>query len=346
MSKSMNPQNHVSRRLFLAILGSASVAAGCSREESDAPRASQKPASDADAAGRKPKKLSEIVVGFSQTGAESSWRIAHSKSIQEEAEKRHVQLLFADGQNVHNNQVNAVNGFITKGVDVIVIAPQESVGWKPTLKEAKRAGIPVVLTSRGVDAEEDLYETVMVADFVWEGRRAGEWLAKQTNGNARIIELVGTPAADVAVMRKTGFAEAIAKHPDMKIIASQSGDFTRTKGKAVMETLLSAHKGEINAVYAHNDDMALGAIQAIQAAGLKPGQDILVISIDAVKPAFEAMMEGKLNATVECNPLHGPLLFDTIDKIVRGEKVPKRTIVPGQIFEREQAAAAIASRPY
>ncbi|WP_437651101.1 ABC transporter substrate-binding protein [Sorangium sp. So ce362] len=342
----MDLQNSVSRRMFLAILGSASIGAGCSRGESDAERAAPKPASGTDPVGRKPKKLSEIVVGFSQTGAESSWRIAHSKSIQEEAAKRNVQLLFADGQNVHNNQVNAVNGFITKGVDVIVIAPQESVGWKPTLKEAKRAGIPVVLTSRGADADEDLYETVMVADFVGEGRRAAEWLAKQTNGSARIIELVGTPAADVAVMRKAGFAEAIAKSPDMKIIASQSGDFTRTKGKTVMETLLSAHKGEINAVYAHNDDMALGAIQAIQAAGLKPGQDILVVSIDAVKPAFEAMIEGKLNATVECNPMHGPLLFDTIEKIVRGETVPKRTIVPGQIFEREQAAALISSRPY
>ncbi|WP_438029565.1 ABC transporter substrate-binding protein [Sorangium sp. So ce233] len=332
--------------MFLSILGSASIAVGCGRSESEAERATSKPGSATDTARRGPKKPSEIVVGFSQTGAESSWRVAHSKSIQEEAEKRHIQLLFADGQNVHNNQVNAVNGFITKGVDIIVIAPQESLGWKPTLKEAKRAGIPVVLTSRGVDADEDLYETVLVADFVWEGRQAGDWLAKQTNGSARIIELVGTPAADVATMRKAGFAEAIAKHPDMKIIASQSGDFTRTKGKAVMETLLSAHKGEINAVYAHNDDMALGAIQAIEAAGLKPGKDILVVSIDAVKPAFEAMIEGKLNATVECSAVHGPLLLDTIEKIARGEKVPKRTIVPGKVFERDQAAALISSRPY
>ncbi|WP_433936195.1 ABC transporter substrate-binding protein [Sorangium cellulosum] len=332
--------------MFLSIVGSASIAVGCGRSESETERATSKPGSATDTARRAPKKPSEIVVGFSQTGAESSWRVAHSKSIQEEAEKRRIQLLFADGQNVHNNQVNAVNGFITKGVDIIVIAPQESLGWKPTLKEAKRAGIPVVLTSRGVDADEDLYETVLVADFVWEGRQAGEWLAKQTNGTARIIELVGTPAADVATMRKAGFAEAIAKHPDMKIIASQSGDFTRTKGKAVMETLLSAHKGEINAVYAHNDDMALGAIQAIEAAGLKPGKDILVVSIDAVKPAFEAMIEGKLNATIECSAVHGPLLLDTIEKIARGEKVPKRTIVPGKVFERDQAAALISSRPY
>ena len=129
-----------------------------------------------------PKEKKALVVGFSQTGAESSWRIAHTKSVKEEAAKRNIELLFADGQNVHNNQVNAVNGFITKGVDVIVIAPQESIGWKPTLKEAKRAGIPVVLTSRGVDADEDLYETVLVADFVWEGKQAGEWLATERCG--------------------------------------------------------------------------------------------------------------------------------------------------------------------
>lgn len=294
----------------------------------------------------KPKALSEIVVGFSQTGAESSWRIAHSKSIKEEAEKRNIKLLFADGQNVHNNQVNAVNGFITKGVDVIVIAPQESIGWKPTLKEAKRAGIPVILTSRGVDAEEDLYETVLVADFVWEGQQAAEWLVKKTGGKANIIELVGTPAADVAQMRKKGFAEVIAKHPDMKIIASQSGDFTRTKGKQVMETLLEAHKGEITAVYAHNDDMALGAIQAIEAAGLKPGEDIVIVSVDAVKPAFEAMKDGKLNATVECTAIHGPQLFDVIEKVVKGEKLPKKTIVPGQVFTQDQAAKLIDQRPY
>jgi simple sugar transport system substrate-binding protein len=315
------------------------LALGCGKKPADAE-------GGAASAEAKPKELSEIVVGFSQTGAESSWRIAHSKSIKEEAKRLNIKLLFADGQNVHNNQVNAVNGFITKGVDLIVIAPQESIGWKPTLKEAKRAGIPVVLTSRGVDAEEDLYETVLVADFVWEGQQAAEWLAKKTEGKAKIIELVGTPAADVAQMRKKGFAEVIAKHPGMTIIASQSGDFTRTKGKQVMETLLEAHKGEISAVYAHNDDMALGAIQAIEAAGLKPGEDIVIVSVDAVKPAFEAMKAGTLNATVECSAIHGPQLFDVIEKVVKKEKLPKKTVVPGKLFTQDQAAELIASRPY
>ncbi|MEN9581992.1 MAG: hypothetical protein RJA70_5001 [Pseudomonadota bacterium] len=296
--------------------------------------------------GTTPTPTPQIVVGFSQTGAESSWRVAHTKSVKDEADKRGIKLLFADGQNVHNNQVNAVNGFITKGVDIIVIAPQESIGWKPTLKEAKAAGIPVILTSRGVEAPEDLYETVLVADFVWEGGQAADWLAKKTNGKARIVELVGTPAADAARLRKQGFADALKKYPEMKIIASQSGDFTRTKGKTVMETLLEAHKGEIDAVYAHNDDMALGAIQAIEAAGLKPGVDIVIISIDAVKPAFEAMKLGTLNATVECTAVHGPLLFDVIQKVINKEKVEKVTAVPGQIFEAAQAAALIDTRPY
>jgi simple sugar transport system substrate-binding protein len=293
-----------------------------------------------------PEEDRALVVGFSQTGAESSWRIAHSQSIKEEAERRNIELLFADGQNVHNNQVNAVNGFITKGVDVIVIGPQESIGWKATLKEAKRAGIPVVLTSRGVDAEEDLYTTVLVADFVWEGRQAGEWLAKKANAEARIIELSGTPAADVTHLRQKGFMEVVRRNPTMNIIASQSGDFTRSKGKIVMETLLEAHKGEIDAVFAHNDDMALGAIQAIEAAGLRAGEDILVVSVDAVRGAFESMAEGKLNATVECSPLHGPQLFDIIQKVHKGEEVPKRVIVPGAVYEQSQAQGLLAQRKY
>lgn len=326
----------VAKALWLLATLCLGLALACSRQEQAGAKVDNEPgASDG-----------KIVVGFSQTGAESSWRIAHTESIKKEAAKRNVELVFADGQNVHNNQINAVNGFITRGVDVIVIAPQESIGWKPTLKEAKRAGIPVVLTSRGVDAEPDLYETVLVADFVWEGREAGKWLAAKTDGKARIVELVGTPAADVARLRKEGFQEAIAKQPEMKIIASQSGDFTRSKGKSVMEALLEAHKGEIDAVYAHNDDMALGAIQAIEAAGLQAGKDVVVISVDAVRAAFEAMKDGKLNATVECSPLHGPLLFDTIEKVVKGAKVSKQTIVPGQLFEQAQASELLASRPY
>lgn len=351
MSRRNTPQSVVGRSisgegrrlLMVAVVAVlTTLCFGCSRSQD--PQASD--GEDSLTNRSNPKQLSEIVVGFAQTGAESPWRIAHGESIEREAKKRNIKLLFADGQNVHNNQINAVNGFITKGVDLIVIAPQESIGWKPTLKEAKRAGIPVVLTSRGVDAPEDLYHTVLVADFVWEGEQAANWLVEKTGGKARIIELVGTPAADVARMRKEGFQKGIAGKPDMKIIASQSGDFNRTKGKSVMEALLEAHKGDIDAVYAHNDDMALGAIGAIEASGLKPGEDIVIVSVDAVKPAFEAMKEGKLNSTVECSPLHGPQLFDTIEKIIKGQPIDKKTIVPGRLFTANQAAALLDKRPY
>jgi simple sugar transport system substrate-binding protein len=337
---------HATPRL-LHLLALVFLLLGCGRKETPSDTGSAAAGGKEQAAAPKKKKeLKDIVVGFSQTGAESSWRVAHTKSMEAEAAKRGIKLKFADGQNKHTNQVNAVNGFITEGVDVLVIAPQESLGWKQTLKEAKAAGIPVILTSRGADGTEDTYETVVAADFVWEGAQAAEWLAKKTNEKANIVELVGTPGADVATLRKQGFADTLKKYPNMKVIASQSGDFTRTKGKAVMETLLEAHKGEINAVYAHNDDMALGAIQAIEAAGLKPGTDILIISIDAVKDAFAAMKEGKLNATVECSAIHGPLVFDAIEKVIKGEKLPKKTTVPGQVFEPQQAAALIDSRPY
>lgn len=344
---SSSSSSRISRRSWLLV--SACIAVGCGRDKSSEASSSGAARAAGETSARAPnlrKPLKELVIGFAQTGAEGDWRIAHSESIKAEAQQRGIELLFADAQNVHNNQVNAVNGFITRGVDLIVIAPQESLGWRPTLKEAKRAGIPVVLTSRGVDAPEEYYETVIVADFVWEGRQAAEWLVRQTGGRAKVVEIVGTPAADVAVLRKKGFAEVLAKHPGMKLVGQQSGDFSRNKARSVMQALLEAHKGGIDAVFAHDDPMALGAIAAIEGAGLEPGRDIKVIGVGAVKAGFEAMLAGTLNATVECTPLHGPLVFDVIEKLARGERVPKRVDVPGQVFEMAQASAMIASRKY
>jgi simple sugar transport system substrate-binding protein len=159
--------------------------------------------------------------------------------------------------------------------------------------------------------------------------------------------LVGTPGSAPAIDRKKGFEEVISKHPDMKIVKSQSGDFTRAKGKEVMESFLkSPDAKQINALYAHNDDMALGAIQAMEEAGVKPGKDILIVSIDGVRGAFEAMAAGKLNCTVECNPLIGPQLFDAVDAILAKKKLPKRTVVQEGVFEQAQAAAELPKRKY
>jgi simple sugar transport system substrate-binding protein len=287
------------------------------------------------------------VVGFSQIGAESAWRTAETESIRSEAGKRGVKLQFSDAQQKQENQLKALRAFLVQGVDAIILAPVVETGWEPVLKEIKQAKIPVILVDRGIKvSDESLYTTLIASDFVAEGRLAAEWLAKELQGKGNIVELQGTPGAAPAIDRKKGFEEGIAKHPALKIIKSQSGDFTRSKGKEVMEAFLKAEAKNIQAVYAHNDDMALGAIQAIEEAGSKPGVDILVVSIDGVKGAFEAMVAGKLNCTVECNPLLGPAALDAIDAFRAGQILPKKTVVQDQVFDRAVAKDLIASRKY
>jgi len=289
----------------------------------------------------------KLVVGFSQIGAESSWRTAETNSIQSEAEKRGVELKFSDAQQKQENQVKALNAFIAQGVDAIILAPVVETGWEPVLKKAKDRKIPVILVDRGVKVSDDsLYATLIASDFVAEGRMAGEWLAKKMDGKGNVVELQGTPGAAPAIDRKKGFEEALAKHPDMKIIQTQTGEFTRAKGKEVMEAFLKAQGDKIQAVYAHNDDMALGAIQAIEEAGKKPGEDIIIVSIDGVKGAFEAMVAGKLNCTVECNPLLGPAAFDAVEKAVAGEELPKNTVVEDQVYDQSVAKDVIGERKY
>jgi galactofuranose transport system substrate-binding protein len=293
------------------------------------------------AAGKK------LVVGFSQIGAESAWRSAETESIRSEATKRGVQLQFSDAQQKQENQIKALRTFLAQGVDAIILAPVVETGWEPVLREIKQANIPVILVDRGIKvADQSLYTTLIASDFVAEGRMAAEWLAKKLNGKGNVVELQGTPGAAPAIDRKKGFEEGLAKTPDLKITKSQSGDFTRSKGKEVMEAFLKSDAKNIQAVYAHNDDMALGAIQAIEEAGLKPGADIIVVSIDGVKSAFEAMVAGKLNCTVECNPLLGPAAFDAINAFRAGKAVPKKTIVQDQVFDQSAAKDVIASRKY
>jgi ABC-type sugar transport system substrate-binding protein len=295
----------------------------------------------AQAAGKK------LTVGFSQIGAESGWRTAETESIQAEAKKRGVDLKYSDAQQKQENQIKALRAFVAQHVDAIILAPVVETGWEPVLREVKRAKIPVVLVDRGIKVgDQSLYTTLIASDFVAEGRMAGEWLAKKLGGKGNIVELQGTAGAAPANDRKKGFAEVIAKHPEMKIIKSQSGDFTRAKGKEVMEAFLKAEGKNINAVYAHNDDMALGALQAIEEAGLQAGKDIIVVSIDGVKSAFEAMVAGKLNCTVECNPLLGPAAFDAVEAAVAGKPVEKKIIVKDQVYEQSVAKDVISQRKY
>lgn len=294
-----------------------------------------------------PAQKEKPTVGFSQIGAESAWRTAETESIKSEAAKRGVNLKFSDAQQKQENQIKALRSFIAQKVDAIILAPVVETGWEPVLREAKAAKIPVILVDRGVKvSDESLYTTLIASDFVEEGRMAGEWLAKKMNGKANIAELQGTPGAAPAIDRKKGFEQAIAKYPDMKIIKTQTGDFTRSKGKEVMEAFLKAEGKNINALYAHNDDMALGAIQAIEAAGIKTGTDIIIVSIDGVKGAFEAMIEGKLNCSVECNPLLGPMAFDAVEATLAGKELPKKSIVKDELFDQSVAKEKISERKY
>lgn len=288
----------------------------------------------------------QLSVGFSQIGAENPWRVAETSSIQDEAKNRNVDLTFSDAQGKQEGQVRALKSFVAKKVDAIILAPVIETGWDQVLQSVKQAKIPVVLVDRGVNVkDESLYTTLIASDFVAEGRRAGEWLAEKTSGTAKIAELMGTPGAAPANDRHKGFAEAISKHPGMQVVRSQTGDFNRAKGKEVMEAFLKADP-TITAVYAHNDDMALGAIQAIEEAGKKPGTDILVVSIDGMKEMVQAIADGKANCTVECNPLLGPAAFDAVEKAVKGEKLEKKIIVEDQLIDQSNAKQLLPERKY
>ena len=308
--------------------------------------------SDQPAAGGNGKA---IVLGFSQIGAESEWRTANTRSIQEAAPAAGITLRFSDAQQKQENQIKALRSFIAQRVDVIAFSPVVETGWETVLREAKAARIPVILTDRAVEVSDDsLYLSLMGSDFVEEGRKAGRWLVdyygngagKDTKGDINIVELQGTVGSAPANDRKKGFAEIIAADPRYKIIRSQTGDFTRAKGKEVMEAFLKAETRKIHVLYSHNDDMAIGAIQAIEEAGIKPGRELLVVSIDAVKGAFEAMIAGKLNATIECNPLLGPQLMTSATEVVAGRTIPKRIVVDEQVFTMETAKQNIQQRKY
>jgi ABC-type sugar transport system substrate-binding protein len=273
-------------------------------------------------------EAAELPIGFSQIGSESGWRAAETTVSKAEAEKRDITLKIADAQQKQENQIKAIRSFIAQGVDAIFLAPVVATGWDTVLEEAKEAEIPVVLLDRDVDASaKDLYLTAVTSDSVHEGRVAGDWLVKTVGSKTcNVVELQGTVGASVATNRKKGFEEAIAGHSNMKIVRSQTGDFTRAKGKEVMESFIKAEGGgkDICAVYAHNDDMMVGAIQAMKEAGLKPGSDILTVSIDAVPDIFKAMTAGEANATVELTPnMAGPAFDAIIEYKAKGTVPPK-----------------------
>lgn len=296
--------------------------------------------------GDRDKTYEELVVGYSQIGAESEWRTGNTASIKEEAERLGVELIFSDGQQKQENQIKAIRTFIAQQVDVIGVSPVVETGWESVFQEAKDAGIPVILVDRRADVGEDLYTTYLGSDFLEEGQNAAKVMVNLLEGEGNIVELVGTIDSAPANDRYEGFRQIIDDYPKIKIIASESGDFTRAKGEEVMGDFLELHGDEIDALYAHNDDMAIGAIKAIEAYGLRPGQDIKIVSIDAIRDAFQAMIDGKLNATIECNPLLGPQFFELALKVVNGEPVPKWIPSEESVYFPEDAENLLPSRKY
>jgi len=289
----------------------------------------------------------DIVVGFSQVGAESGWRTANTKSIQGAFEDAGIELKFSDAQGKQENQIKAIRSYIQQGVDVIAFSPVVETGWDTVLLEAKDAGIPVVLTDRSVDSEDDtLYESFLGSDFILEGEKAGDWVNTEfaDADKVNIVELQGTTGAAPANDRAEGFRNVVTD-PKFEIIASQTGDFTRAGGKQVMEAFLKANS-DIDLVYAHNDDMGLGAIEAIEAAGLVPGEDIKIVTVDAVKDGMTALADGKINFIVECSPLLGPQLVEIATAVAAGESVEKRIVTEETTFDQEQAKEALPDRQY
>jgi simple sugar transport system substrate-binding protein len=288
-------------------------------------------------------------MGFAQVGAESGWRTANTKSIQDSATASGVNLKFSDGQQKQENQIKAIRSYIQQKVDVIAFSPVVTTGWDTVLQEAKRANIPVILTDRAVDTPDtSLYKTFLGSDFVAEGKKAGDWLLDQekgATGPVNIVQLEGTTGSAPAIDRTKGFADDIASNPNMKVVASQTGDFTRSGGKQVMEAFLKSQP-KIDVVYAQNDDMGLGAIEAIQAAGKVPGKDMKIITVDATHDGMQALADGKISYIVECSPLLGPQLMDLAKKVKAGQEVPTRVLTQETVFDQAAAKAALPERKY
>ena len=270
-----------------------------------------------------------VLLGFSQLGWESAWRIGNSLDIQAAAERAGVQLMFDNAQQKQENQIKAIRSFIAYQVDVIAFAPIVEQGWDTVLQEAKAAGIPVLLTDRLIVTEDpSLYVGYVGADFLAEGRRAGEFLVEKADREGltdlKIVELSGTPSSSPMQQRGEAFRECIAGDPRFEIVETMSGDFLRSKGKECMQEMLERHE-RIDVLFSHNDAMTLGAIEAIEEAGLRPGEDVIIITIDGEQAAIDFLQEGKINCVVECTPMLGDIIMELAKKLAAGEEIPRVT---------------------
>ena len=320
--------------ISLALLTLLSLLGGCSGGAGD-PREERAP---------------QLVLGFSQVASERNWDLANAESIRKAAREAGIGLKLEDAKRSQERQVAALRAFVSQRVDVIAFSPVVENGWDAVLREIRRAGIPVILMDRAIEVSDDsLYVSLVGSDFVEEGRRAGRWLLEHTRempGDIDIVELQGTVGSAPANDRKQGFAEVIATDRRYRIIRSQSGDFDRERARDLMTEFLAAEGQRIRVLFAHSDTMALGAVEAIEAAGFKPGSDILVISIEGSRKALEAIVAGKVNVSVECSPLLGPQLMNVVRDAAARKTVPRRVITQESVFTPENAAVELPNRAW
>jgi len=340
------------RKKLIALLLCASLvmAAGCGANGTDSSKASDSASTSEVAKDSRSDKLTTI--GFSQVGAESDWRVANTASMKSAlSEENGFKLVFADAQQKQENQIKAVRDFIAQDVDIITIAPVTETGWETVLGEAKEAGIPVIIVDRMIKVSDDsLFSCWVGSDFQKEGVDSAEWLAnfvkeKGKTDTQNVVVLQGTIGSSAEIGRTKGFDETIKKYSNFKILAEQSGEFTRAKGQEVMESFLKQYK-DINVVVAQNDNMAFGAIDALKAASKTPGKDVTIVSFDAVKAAFQSMIAGDMNVSVECNPLHGPRVAELAKKLMKNGKVEKIQYVDEKVYPAETAATELPNRQY
>ena len=292
-----------------------------------------------------------LLLGFSQLGWESAWRLANTESIKSAAEKAGVSLMYENAEQKQEKQIKAIREFIAYQVDVIAFAPIVETGWDNVLQEAKDAGIPVLTTDRMIQTEDDsLWAGYVGSDFYQEGVSAGEFLLEKVRrenlGELNIVELSGTLGSSPMLQRAQGFRDVIAANPDLHVIDSMSGDFFRPKGRECMQVLLDKYE-KIDVLYSHNDAMALGAIEVMEEAGLVPGEDVIIISVDGEQAAVDLLKEGKINCVVECKPDIGEMIMDLARQLAAGEKIPRETYSEEQVFtEFDENLDAIEPRGY
>lgn len=321
----------------------AVVGCGTSAPPAAAPAAEATKAPEVAAPAKAKKEYKDLTVCYPQLGAESDWRTANSASLKETAKQLGVNLVFSDAQQKQENQISAMRTCIQQGVDVIALPPVVEDGWDAVLTEAKDAGIPVIIVDRSVSADKSLYAAHIGSDMVLEGKKSGDEMNKLLPDGGKIIELSGTTGSGAAVGRAKGFRETLNKN--IEILDSQTGNFTTAEGKPVMEAFLKKYAGQISGAFIHNDNMAIGAVEAIKAAGLKPG-DIKIVSVDGTRGGFQLMIDGWVQADVECNPLLGPQVLEMALKLANGEPVEPETLTNETVYFPDKAAELLPSRQY